>query len=269
MQVVMTEAAAVHHAGDAAGAVESRGLCEPVGCASAQQHGAHQPHARGRCGARRAGQCRLRCQAAARPRRRSAQPLVPGAADRALPAAGGAGDEPRDVGASGHAAQLRAAARRRRHRARPGRGRPGLRRDRRRPHARARGTARGTDRLLPAQGAAGQAHAHHRRPDLRADRPGARHHQLSSGKMGFAIARAAAEAGAEVTLVAGPVHLPTPRHVRRIDVRTAQQMHDAVLPVAAHHDVFVATAAVADWRRRISPNTRSRRTARSSRRASS
>ncbi len=71
---------------------------------------------------------------------------------------------------------------------------------------------------------------------------------LSSGKMGFAIARAAAEAGAEVTLVAGPVHLPTPRHVRRIDVRTAQQMHDAVLPAALRHDVFVATAAVADWR---------------------
>lgn len=71
---------------------------------------------------------------------------------------------------------------------------------------------------------------------------------LSSGKMGFAIARAAAEAGAEVTLVAGPVHLPTPRGVRRIDVRTAQQMHDAVLPAAAAHDVFVATAAVADWR---------------------
>ncbi|MBS0433910.1 MAG: bifunctional phosphopantothenoylcysteine decarboxylase/phosphopantothenate--cysteine ligase CoaBC [Proteobacteria bacterium] len=71
---------------------------------------------------------------------------------------------------------------------------------------------------------------------------------LSSGKMGFAIARAAAEAGAEVTLVAGPVHLATPRHVRRIDVRTAQQMHDAVLPLAPQHDVFVATAAVADWR---------------------
>lgn len=71
---------------------------------------------------------------------------------------------------------------------------------------------------------------------------------LSSGKMGFAIARAAVEAGAEVTLVAGPVHLPTPRHVRRIDVRTAQQMHDAVLPAAPRHDVFVATAAVADWR---------------------
>jgi phosphopantothenoylcysteine decarboxylase/phosphopantothenate--cysteine ligase len=70
----------------------------------------------------------------------------------------------------------------------------------------------------------------------------------SSGKMGFAIARAAAEAGADVTLVAGPVHLPTPRGVRRIDVQSAQQMHDAVLPLAAQHDVFIATAAVADWR---------------------
>lgn len=71
---------------------------------------------------------------------------------------------------------------------------------------------------------------------------------LSSGKMGFAVARAAAEAGAEVTLVAGPVALPTPRGVRRIDVQSARQMHDAVLPLAPAHDVFVATAAVADWR---------------------
>ena len=71
---------------------------------------------------------------------------------------------------------------------------------------------------------------------------------LSSGKMGFAVARAAREAGAEVTLVAGPVHLPTPRGVRRIDVQTALQMHDAVLPAAAQHDIFIATAAVADWR---------------------
>ena len=70
----------------------------------------------------------------------------------------------------------------------------------------------------------------------------------SSGKMGFAIARAAAEAGAQVTLVAGPVHLATPRGVRRIDVRSAQQMFDAVLPLAPQHDLFVATAAVADWR---------------------
>ena len=71
---------------------------------------------------------------------------------------------------------------------------------------------------------------------------------LSSGKMGFAIARAAAEAGAQVTLVAGPVHLATPQGVTRIDVQSAQQMHDAVLAMAARHDVFVATAAVADWR---------------------
>lgn len=70
----------------------------------------------------------------------------------------------------------------------------------------------------------------------------------SSGKMGFAIARAAAEQGAQVTLVAGPVHLPTPRGVQRINVMTAQQMFDTVLPLAPQHDVFVATAAVADWR---------------------
>ncbi|MDI1260779.1 bifunctional phosphopantothenoylcysteine decarboxylase/phosphopantothenate--cysteine ligase CoaBC [Aquabacterium sp.] len=70
----------------------------------------------------------------------------------------------------------------------------------------------------------------------------------SSGKMGFALARAAVEAGAQVTLIAGPVHLPTPRGVRRIDVMSALQMQDAVLPVASDHDVFIATAAVADWR---------------------
>jgi phosphopantothenoylcysteine decarboxylase/phosphopantothenate--cysteine ligase len=70
----------------------------------------------------------------------------------------------------------------------------------------------------------------------------------SSGKMGFAIARAAAEAGAQVTLVAGPVALPTPAGVQRIDVQTAQQMHDAVLPLARAHELFIAAAAVADWR---------------------
>lgn len=70
----------------------------------------------------------------------------------------------------------------------------------------------------------------------------------SSGKMGFAIARAAREAGAAVTLVAGPVHLPTPRGVTRIDVQSAEQMLAAVLPHCATHGVFIATAAVADWR---------------------
>jgi phosphopantothenoylcysteine decarboxylase/phosphopantothenate--cysteine ligase len=71
---------------------------------------------------------------------------------------------------------------------------------------------------------------------------------LSSGKMGFAIARAARMAGAEVTLVAGPVHLPTPRGVQRIDVRSARQMLDAVLGQVDKSSIFVATAAVADWR---------------------
>jgi phosphopantothenoylcysteine decarboxylase/phosphopantothenate--cysteine ligase len=66
--------------------------------------------------------------------------------------------------------------------------------------------------------------------------------------MGFAIARAAAEAGAQVTLVAGPVHLPTPWGVTRLDAESAREMHDAVLPLAPSHDLFIATAAVADWR---------------------
>jgi phosphopantothenoylcysteine decarboxylase/phosphopantothenate--cysteine ligase len=70
----------------------------------------------------------------------------------------------------------------------------------------------------------------------------------SSGKMGFAIARAAREAGAEVTLVAGPVHLPAPRGVTRVDVQSAEQMLAAVLPRVATHGIFIATAAVADWR---------------------
>lgn len=71
---------------------------------------------------------------------------------------------------------------------------------------------------------------------------------LSSGKMGFAIARAARESGARVTLVAGPVHLPTPRGVERIDVRSAQEMLEAVAARVPAASVFIATAAVADWR---------------------
>lgn len=70
----------------------------------------------------------------------------------------------------------------------------------------------------------------------------------SSGKMGFAIAQAAVAAGARVTLIAGPVALPTPAGVRRIDVRSARQMLDAVLTAACDADIFIAAAAVADWR---------------------
>lgn len=70
----------------------------------------------------------------------------------------------------------------------------------------------------------------------------------SSGKMGYAVARAAREAGAEVTLVSGPVALATPPGVTRIDVRTAEEMFDAVKKAAKSCDVFVSVAAVADYR---------------------
>ncbi|MBX9799305.1 MAG: bifunctional phosphopantothenoylcysteine decarboxylase/phosphopantothenate--cysteine ligase CoaBC [Burkholderiaceae bacterium] len=71
---------------------------------------------------------------------------------------------------------------------------------------------------------------------------------LSSGKMGYAIARAAREAGADVTLVSGPTALATPYGVHRINVQTAQQMHDVVMSRISTQHVFIAVAAVADWR---------------------
>lgn len=70
----------------------------------------------------------------------------------------------------------------------------------------------------------------------------------SSGKMGYALARACAQAGAEVTLVSGPVALPTPAGVRRVDVTTALQMRDAVLAALPGQQVFISVAAVADYR---------------------
>jgi phosphopantothenoylcysteine decarboxylase/phosphopantothenate--cysteine ligase len=69
----------------------------------------------------------------------------------------------------------------------------------------------------------------------------------SSGKMGFALAEAAAEAGARVTLVAGPVHLPTPPRVDRINVISARDMQ-AACEAALPADIFIASAAVADYR---------------------
>jgi phosphopantothenoylcysteine decarboxylase/phosphopantothenate--cysteine ligase len=71
---------------------------------------------------------------------------------------------------------------------------------------------------------------------------------LSSGKMGYAVARAAREAGAEVTLVSGPTALETPHGVRRIDVKSARQMLDAVMAGVEHQHIFIGVAAVADWR---------------------
>lgn len=70
---------------------------------------------------------------------------------------------------------------------------------------------------------------------------------LSSGKMGFAVAQAAAEAGAEVTVVAGPTQLPTPPGVTRVDVTTAREMHEAVMARAPSAQVFIGVAAVSDY----------------------
>lgn len=69
----------------------------------------------------------------------------------------------------------------------------------------------------------------------------------SSGKMGFAMARAAVAAGAEVTLISGPVQLRTPAGVTRVDVETAAEMHRETLARAGDCDIFIATAAVADY----------------------
>ena len=74
----------------------------------------------------------------------------------------------------------------------------------------------------------------------------------SSGRQGFAIAAAAADAGARVTLIAGPVALETPDGVDRIDVETAEQMADAVM-AALPADCAIMVAAVADWRVVVSP----------------
>ncbi|MGF1746411.1 bifunctional phosphopantothenoylcysteine decarboxylase/phosphopantothenate--cysteine ligase CoaBC [Vibrio minamisatsumaniensis] len=70
----------------------------------------------------------------------------------------------------------------------------------------------------------------------------------SSGKMGYALAEAAAKQGATVTLISGPVTLATPNKVNRIDVDSAQQMFDVVSSHAAQHDIFISCAAVADYR---------------------
>lgn len=84
----------------------------------------------------------------------------------------------------------------------------------------------------------------------------------SSGKMGFAIAAAAARRGAEVVLVAGPVSLPTPAGVRRVDVRSAAQLHAAVM-AALPADIYIGAAAVADYTpRTVSPH-KIKKTARS------
>ena len=70
----------------------------------------------------------------------------------------------------------------------------------------------------------------------------------SSGRMGFAVAQAAADMGADVRLIAGPVHLSTPANVAREDVRSAREMHEAVMRHVSQSDIFVSAAAVGDYR---------------------
>lgn len=83
----------------------------------------------------------------------------------------------------------------------------------------------------------------------------------SSGKMGFAVAEAAAEAGADVVLVSGPVALPTPRGVRRIDVETAEEMCAAVDEAIPGAGLFIACAAVSDYRPRTVSDEKIKRSA--------
>ncbi|NOX44094.1 MAG: bifunctional phosphopantothenoylcysteine decarboxylase/phosphopantothenate--cysteine ligase CoaBC [Gammaproteobacteria bacterium] len=82
----------------------------------------------------------------------------------------------------------------------------------------------------------------------------------SSGKMGFAIAKAAVEAGSKVTLICGPVQRSTPRHVDRIDVRTAEQMNTAVSNFVTQADIFISTAAVADYRPQVTQSEKIKKT---------
>jgi phosphopantothenoylcysteine decarboxylase/phosphopantothenate--cysteine ligase len=83
----------------------------------------------------------------------------------------------------------------------------------------------------------------------------------SSGKMGFAVATAAREAGADVVLVTGPVSLPTPGAVRRVDVETAEQMYARVHDEIAGADIFIGCAAVADYRPRDAAEQKIKRSA--------
>ncbi|CAM3100916.1 bifunctional phosphopantothenoylcysteine decarboxylase/phosphopantothenate--cysteine ligase CoaBC [Vibrio rarus] len=83
----------------------------------------------------------------------------------------------------------------------------------------------------------------------------------SSGKMGFALAEQAARLGAEVTLISGPVSLTTPSNVKRINVLSAEQMHEAALQVAPSQDIFIGCAAVADYRPALIAQQKMKKTA--------
>ena len=79
--------------------------------------------------------------------------------------------------------------------------------------------------------------------------------------MGFAVARAAADAGAVVTLIAGPVHLPTPPGVERIDVETTQQMFDTAMAQVDNADIYIGAAAISDYRPRVAATQKIKKSA--------
>mmetsp|Transcript_57668 Transcript_57668/g.135788 ORF Transcript_57668/g.135788 Transcript_57668/m.135788 type:complete len:390 (-) Transcript_57668:69-1238(-) len=176
---------AVHHRGDDAGAVGPGRLHQSVGRTARQQHGPHQPQPRGRRDAGGARQRRRHRRAGAGQGGRPRQPDRAGPSHPRMPAAGRAGDEPRDVGPPGHAAQRGPDSGRWRDRHRPGQRRPGLRRNRRRPHAGGAGDLRRGRGLPGAQDPARQEALDHRWPHLRGHRPGARHHQPQQRQDGF------------------------------------------------------------------------------------
>ena len=266
VQVVMTEAAEQFITPVTLQALSNRaGLHEPVGRARAEQHGAHQPDARGRCD-----------RSSRRPAPTSSpsslhgraddllSPAVPGAADRALPAAGRAGDEPRDVGAPGDAAQRRAArAPTARRVLGPGSG------------DQACGEI-GDGRMLEPDELLDELIAFFQ-PKLLAGKrvlsPPARPSSRSTRCAASPTARAARWASRSRAPPPRPAptsrwsparsRLPTPRGVRRIDVTTAaRDARRGAGRSRRRSDVFVATAAVADWRAgRRRRRRRSRRTA--------
>ena len=126
--------------------------------------------------------------------------------------------------------------------------RTGLRRDRRRPHAGSARAADRPDRLLPAQVAGRPPRAADRRPHVRAGRPHPRAEQPLVRQDRLRAGARRARSRRPRHLVTGATALPVPRGVTSLSVTTARQMHDAVMASAMDADIFIAVAAVADWR---------------------
>src|SRR5690606_35594038 len=231
---------------DLPGPVRAQRTHQPVGRGRRGRDGPHRTGALARPGAGGPCHCQHAGEAGAWPGRRPGQHPVPGH----LGAAGGRpGDEPADVGAPGHPGQRRTAPQPGRAGTRAGGRRPGLWRGRRGADAgagRDRGRAGRSRGLMPDTPLAGRHVLVTAGPTYEDIDPVRFLGNRSSGRMGFAVAAAAQLAGARVTLVAGPVALDAPTGTERIDVRSAAQMHEAVM-AALPADIYVGAAAVADF----------------------